>query len=234
MAAPQRSQEGAAAGEARLGAVFENAPDAMLIVDDERRYVDANPAACEMFGITREEFLRRSVGDLSPPSGRPQLDEYWRALMAAGKLRGEYRYELPDGALRELQFSVIANFMPGRHLAIVREVGGAGVAGAGLRLEQPAVEEEATAAEPEAGRRPARSAWEAGRKAGEREEALSAREQEIVDLLAEGLTTEEIASRLVISSATVRTHVRNARQKLGAHTRAQAVAKALRQGEIEL
>ena len=61
---------------------------------------------------------------------------------------------------------------------------------------------------------------------------LSPREREVLDLLAQGLTGEEVAARLGLSPETVRTHVRNAMDKLEAHTRVHAVAIALRQGEI--
>jgi DNA-binding CsgD family transcriptional regulator len=61
---------------------------------------------------------------------------------------------------------------------------------------------------------------------------LSPREREVLDLLAQGLNGEEVAARLVLSPETVRTHVRNAMEKLEASTRVHAVAIALRQGEI--
>lgn len=61
---------------------------------------------------------------------------------------------------------------------------------------------------------------------------LTAREAEVLDLLAVGLNGEEVAQRLVLSSETVRTHVRNASARLGARTRAHAVVLALRLGEI--
>jgi PAS domain S-box-containing protein len=61
---------------------------------------------------------------------------------------------------------------------------------------------------------------------------LSPRESEMLMLLAEGLSGQEIAEKLVLSPATVRTHVHNAMVKLDAHTRGQAIATALRAGEI--
>jgi DNA-binding NarL/FixJ family response regulator len=61
---------------------------------------------------------------------------------------------------------------------------------------------------------------------------LSKREREIMDLLAQGLTGEDVAERLVLSSETVKTHIRNAMAKLEAHTRVHAVAIALREGFI--
>jgi DNA-binding NarL/FixJ family response regulator len=59
---------------------------------------------------------------------------------------------------------------------------------------------------------------------------LTERESQVLALLAEGLSHEQIGARLSISSETVRTHVRKACDRLGASTRTQAVAKALRLG----
>jgi PAS domain S-box-containing protein len=56
---------------------------------------------------------------------------------------------------------------------------------------------------------------------------LSPREQEITRLLAAGLTGEEIARELWISPETVRTHIRNAKDSVGARTRSQLVARAV-------
>lgn len=63
---------------------------------------------------------------------------------------------------------------------------------------------------------------------------LSAREREIMELLAEGLTSDEVASSLVLSAETVKTHVRNAISKLQARNRVHAIAIALRAGEISM
>ena len=68
---------------------------------------------------------------------------------------------------------------------------------------------------------------------GSAEKTLSSREWEILSMLAEGLTGEEIARRLVLSPETVRTHIRNAMEKLDARTRTEAVVKALKREEIQ-
>jgi DNA-binding NarL/FixJ family response regulator len=66
------------------------------------------------------------------------------------------------------------------------------------------------------------------------ERVLTAREREILAHLAEGRSIEEIAAELVLSGATIRTHVRNAMGKLGTRTRAHAIVVALRRGELAL
>jgi DNA-binding NarL/FixJ family response regulator len=57
---------------------------------------------------------------------------------------------------------------------------------------------------------------------------LTAREWEVVDLLYEGRTTDQIADSLVLSTETVRSHIKNLMRKLGARTRTEAVELAQR------
>ena len=57
---------------------------------------------------------------------------------------------------------------------------------------------------------------------------LSAREREVLELVAEGLTNKSIGERLFLSEATVKTHVRNVLKKLHARNRAEAAALAAR------
>ncbi|HEX2111044.1 MAG TPA: response regulator transcription factor [Gaiellaceae bacterium] len=61
---------------------------------------------------------------------------------------------------------------------------------------------------------------------------LTRRERDVLRLLADGLSNEEIGRRLFLSPETVRTHVRKAMRKLDANTRTQAVAEALRRSLI--
>lgn len=61
---------------------------------------------------------------------------------------------------------------------------------------------------------------------------LTQRERDVLRLLADGMSNEEIGKTLFISPETVRTHVRKAMAKLDADTRTQAVATALRQSLI--
>jgi DNA-binding NarL/FixJ family response regulator len=61
---------------------------------------------------------------------------------------------------------------------------------------------------------------------------LTAREREMMALVAEGLSNEEIAARFVLSPATVKTHVNRAMMKLGARDRAQLVVLAYESGLV--
>ena len=68
--------------------------------------------------------------------------------------------------------------------------------------------------------------------AGPEPRPLTPREREVVQLVALGSTGPEIADELGIAHETVRTHVRNAMDKLGARSRAHLVAKALGEGLV--
>jgi DNA-binding NarL/FixJ family response regulator len=61
---------------------------------------------------------------------------------------------------------------------------------------------------------------------------LTGREREVLELCAEGLSNQQIADRLFLSVHTVRNHVQNILDKLGAHSKLEAVAMATRQGII--
>lgn len=63
---------------------------------------------------------------------------------------------------------------------------------------------------------------------------LSGKERLVLAELARGLSTDEIGTALHVSPHTVRTHVKNLMRKLGARTRAHAVAIALSESAIEV
>ena len=63
-----------------------------------------------------------------------------------------------------------------------------------------------------------------------RQPHLTPRQRDVLELIAEGFSTAEIASRLVVSSETVRNHLRNAFRELSAHSRVEAIATAQRLG----
>jgi len=84
---------------------------------------------------------------------------------------------------------------------------------------------------PQVTRQVLRAAVEGGQaRAGD--SGLSEREMEVLECLAQGKTTSQIASELFISDNTVKTHVRHILEKLDASNRAEAVSKAIQMGLI--
>jgi LuxR family maltose regulon positive regulatory protein len=71
------------------------------------------------------------------------------------------------------------------------------------------------------------------RQSPELVEPLSEREMEILRLIADGLSNQEISARLVVSQNTVKSHVKNIFGKLGVNSRTRAIARAREAGLIE-
>jgi DNA-binding NarL/FixJ family response regulator len=103
------------------------------------------------------------------------------------------------------------------------------VAAVGRVLEGHTVFPELAASAPPPRARTSRSA-----PGAEEGQALSHREQQILQLLADGRTPDQVADALVISPKTVRNHLSRAYDKLGVDNRTQAIVVALQRGVIEL
>ena len=206
---------GESEAEARLRAAFERVRNPMLIVDDQRRYVVANAPACGLLGMSPEEVPWHRIDDFTPAQDRKRLAEQWDAFLVNGGMEGLFHLRVPDGSLVPVEFSATANVMPGRHLSVVMPRG------------DGFVDEVHDEARREVGwtRLVARQGEQA---------PLTTREHEVIALVAAGLQGGEIAARLGVSPETIKSHVQNAMTKLGAHTRAHAVAIALSTGQIDL
>jgi PAS domain S-box-containing protein len=59
---------------------------------------------------------------------------------------------------------------------------------------------------------------------------LTSRQRQVLEMIASGLSTADVASELTLSTETVRNHLRNASKELNAHTRVEAIATAQRLG----
>jgi PAS domain S-box-containing protein len=208
-----------------LQALFERTAAAMMFADDRRRFRDANPAACAALEMTRQEVLRLRIDDLTAPDHRARIPAIWAALQERGTLSGRIVLQPPSGKRMEIYYSATANIVPGLHLAVFPPPG----------AEVPVLDEVEEADEVEQAEE-AKEGADGVESRGNpaRGQELTPREREVITLLALGLSGAEIAERLVLSPETVRIHVRNARQRLGARTRAHAIALALESGAITL
>jgi PAS domain S-box-containing protein len=110
------------AGEQLFRAVFDNALEAMLIADDQGNYVDANPAACELFGVSKAELLASNLTRFVEPGRALEVAQAWRAFLDAGEQQGLFQLYRADGEVRELEYNARANILPGLHLSILRDV----------------------------------------------------------------------------------------------------------------
>lgn len=72
------------------------------------------------------------------------------------------------------------------------------------------------------------------RTAGKSPTDLTERELEVLQLMAGGASTESMATTLFVSAHTIRSHVRHILEKLGAHSKLEAVAVAIREGLVDV
>lgn len=110
--------------KAQLRAVFQNTLDAMIVIDDSRKVLDANPSAMAIFARSREELIGARWDDLIPPSRRPGLEERWEVFLKEGFSRGETPVQRTDGSKRVAAHHSRANILPGRHLVCLQDISG--------------------------------------------------------------------------------------------------------------
>lgn len=176
----------------------------MVLVDAERRYVDANRPARLAFRLSLDELRRYSVGDLTPPEHSEGMEETWAELLDRGWVSRARPVAPPGGCALEIVVCAVANVLPGLHV------------GAFAPAHWP--ENELDTLE-DGSRDPLI--------------ALTPREIELLKLAAHGLNGPQIAAELVISPTTVKTHFANIHGKLGVPNRAAAVARGIRLGLVD-
>ena len=118
----KRAEESLRQSESQFRALFENALDAVLIANDRGVYVDANPAACDLLGVSYNEVIGRTISDFTEEDYRAETSRTWEQFLKEGTMRGVFRLQRPDGKVVEVDFSATANFLPGRHLSMLRDV----------------------------------------------------------------------------------------------------------------
>ena len=106
----------------RLEALFDNTLDAMWLLDDEGRFVDANPAVYALLGYSREEFLRMSIADVVTVQDQGLARDLWHTFLTRGRLSGEFTQVRKDGSTLEVNYRAVAHILPGLHLLVNRDI----------------------------------------------------------------------------------------------------------------
>jgi PAS domain S-box-containing protein len=189
-----------------LGSAVDAAPAAFFVLDDDGRFVAANRYACAMLRYSREALLERTIDDVAVSSDLSRL---------------------LAGARESPQVGIAPLRRRGGDTILVRyEARAASTANRGFVV---------CVAHPRrvlpGNLTPQEAAARTPRSKDNRE--VTAREGEILQLMADGFENDEISSQLYISKETVKTHVRRLLQKLGARSRTHAVSVGLRRGLID-
>jgi PAS domain S-box-containing protein len=185
-----------------FSAAFKQSRNAMVLLDGNRCHVDANGAYLKLLGYRRAELIDRPMYGFVV--GGPLVSSAeWRAALRRGEFAGEAELRPADGGRVGVQWAATTEIITGRRLVLVVALS---TSRWGPRFRRTMTPEQSA--------------------------ILSAREREVVRLVALGNTGPEIADELRIAHDTVRTHARNAMVKVGARSRAHLVAKALGEGLV--
>lgn len=181
----------------------------MALVDRNRCYVAVNDAGLELFQYPREEVIGSLAGRTAVDHDPARTDADWEELVSTNELYAERVVEQASGALIHVSYAAHTTTVAGQWLALFVTLS--------ARVEPDGAELIGTA-------EAAAPGAPGGKGAGN---VLTPREREVVRRVALGASTRRIAADMFLSPATVRSHVRNAMVKTGAHTRAQLVAIVL-------
>ena len=99
--------------------VFDEMLDAVLVADDQRRYVDANAAACTLLGRSREEILSLRIEDIMPTGG--DIEQLWRQFLSAGTQSGEVILKRGEEQI-VVDYRARARVAPHRHVSVLRDI----------------------------------------------------------------------------------------------------------------
>jgi len=106
-----------------LRALFDTAQDGILIVDSTGRYVEVNESLCRILKAPRERLIGSYFEEFMPRELRGAAAGAFSSLQASGSFSGEFPMLAADGSIVELDWRSRANFVPGLHLCVAREIG---------------------------------------------------------------------------------------------------------------
>ena len=220
---------------------FRNSADGVFVVDASQRIILWNKAAEQIMKYTEAEVLNHNCYRII--AGRIHPEKLWcrahcqvQSCLARGDLIENFDLlsSTNEGEPIWLNFTILAPVNGDGRFAVhilrdVTKVKKTGVAldqflhALGVRsLPREKLQDDGIAARPSA----------AGALPSDGISTLSAREVEVLKLLAEGLSTRSLAQRLSISQFTARNHIQNILVKLDLHSKAQAVSYAFKKGII--
>ncbi len=202
------AEEALRESQVRFRTAFERAPIGMALVATDGTWLEVNRAFCEFLGYSERELRRTTWQALTHPD---DLDDDLASVEAtlAGEIDGytmEKRYLRKDG---EVVFGRL-------NVALVRASDGT------PRYFVSQLEDITELLR-----------WEHSSD-GEAERRLTPRQIEILQLLANGKSTSQVAADLYLSPTTVRNHIAHLLENLGVHTRVQAVVAGARLGLIQM
>jgi two-component system cell cycle sensor histidine kinase/response regulator CckA len=134
----KRMEQTLRASDQRYLALFEYAPDGILIADCQSYYIDANPSMCRMLGYSRDEMIGLHASDIVAPVEIGHIRAALALIVETPDYHREWQFRRKDGSM--FLADVIATAMPdGNLLAMIRDVSERNQADATLRRSEERV-----------------------------------------------------------------------------------------------
>ena len=108
------------ATEREFQSIFDSALDAILILDDKGLCLEANPAALALLGARRSELVGQSIQQFHLPVDN--FESVWKRFLDRKDVHGEVQLIRRDGDHVFVEYTAKANYLPGRHVAILRDI----------------------------------------------------------------------------------------------------------------
>ena len=209
-----------------LADLFFRAVDVVFAVDSTSRIVFWNPACEQLMGIPSKDALERPCADVfkaCTPTGQPlcKTDCGVAHLARGGSAPETFSLRVRDAWGKNLSLSVSIILVPSRRKDLWTVVHL-------LHRGEAADSLESLGRSFASRRSPSRRKTNGRTLPSAVTSCLTAREHEILHLLAEGLSVPALSQRLCISPVTVRNHIQHLLPKLGVHSQMEAVAYAYR------
>jgi PAS domain S-box-containing protein len=122
-----------------FASVFEHVLDGILILDDHAVCLNANPAALRILGVPCKELLGSSFMRFF--TDEPEFARAWNLLLEGKKQRGNAELVRGDNKIVSVDYAVAANYVPGRHVAILCDTTERRLAEASLRQSKQLLQE---------------------------------------------------------------------------------------------
>lgn len=111
----ERAQRAGRESEDKYRTLFETATDGILVLTEDGRLVDVNPAACELYGAGRDELLARTPAELFHSDYRDALQAFHDRARADERFRGEALGVRGDGSVFEAELTGGSYRLGGTH-----------------------------------------------------------------------------------------------------------------------
>ena len=113
---PRRLRKALRTRENDLRKLLANALDAVVVTDDDHRFVAANPKALDLFGVSETNSRNFTIDAFLPRGQILYFDGNGSPFIGREERHGECKIRRMDGSLRAAEYSFVANFVPRRHL----------------------------------------------------------------------------------------------------------------------